>query len=51
MDDKTYEQFFDALSRIVNEDGPYRARAEALISQASEEDLTNLHELISWINE
>ena len=48
MDTKTYEQFLDALHKIVNEDGPYKRKAEALKAHMAEQDEANLEELISW---
>lgn len=49
MDLKTYNEFFNALTKIVNEDNlTYKEKLDALKRQMSDHDETNLHELMSW---
>lgn len=53
MTERQYEVFFDILDQIVEDrgSGPWQDRKEALITHASERDITNLQELASWIEE
>jgi hypothetical protein len=48
IDYKVYEQFFDALEKIVNENKSVAEKAEALHAEAGQKDLTNLLELNAW---
>jgi hypothetical protein len=46
MDPRTYDQFFSALDRIVNDDGG--DKYAALKNRMSEKDESNIEELLSW---
>ena len=49
MTEKQYELFFDLLDQIINRDrSDWHSRKEQLVSAASEKDMTNLVELMSW---
>lgn len=48
MDTKTYEQFFDALEKIIDEEKPYTDKVAALKEYMGEREDMNMEELISW---
>lgn len=51
MDTRTYDQFLEALDKIVNEDGPVSDKINNLKSHAGSHDLTNLMELAAWLED
>lgn len=48
MDDQIYNNFFEALNEIVNEEVPVRSKTDALLAAMDEQDKRNLNELLSW---
>jgi hypothetical protein len=48
MDARKIEKLFELIGELVRSPGPWKDKAEEIKTEASEDDLTNLHELISW---
>jgi hypothetical protein len=49
MDNVTYDKFWEALHKIISEDGPHKVKADALVRSMSNKDKTNLEELLRWL--
>jgi len=51
MDARKIEKLFELIGELVRSPGPWKDKAEEIKIEASEDDLTNLNELISWFQE
>lgn len=51
MTEGKYEAFFTILKEMVNENKPYKEKIEELKGQMTDEDETNIQELITWFDE
>ena len=44
------ETLFDVLSALVKEEGPWKAKRDKILEEASPDDKTNLEEFIAWFD-
>ena len=50
MDTKEVRKLLDIISTVVNEEGSYFEKHDAILAECSDNEKTNLHEFASWFD-